>query len=45
VVVFSEEAFKREKKTLEKNIKKEEENIRKELWHFSNCIFILKRMD
>ncbi len=39
VVVFSDEAFKREKKTLEKNIKKEAEDIKKELWHFSNHMF------
>ncbi len=39
VVVFSDEAFKREKKTLEKNIKKEEGDVKKELWHFSNRMF------
>jgi len=36
VVVFSDEAFKREKKTLEKNIKKEGEKVKKMLWHLSN---------
>ncbi len=39
MVVFSDEAFKREKKTLEKNIKKEEGDVKKELWHFSNRMF------
>jgi transposase len=39
IVVFSEKAFMREKKTLEKRIAKEREKIEKELWHFSNRDF------
>lgn len=42
VVVFSEAAFTREKMTLEKNIKKEEEDIKNVLWHLSNRGFYSK---
>lgn len=36
LLVFSEQAYQREKKTLEKKFKKEEESLKKELWHFGN---------
>ena len=39
IVTFSEEGYKREIKTLEKNIKREEERLRNELWHFGNREF------
>jgi len=39
VVVFSEKAFMRETKTLEKKIKKEKEQVEKEVWHLSNQEF------
>jgi len=39
VVVFSEKAFARETKTLEKKIKKEKEQVEKEVWHLSNQEF------
>lgn len=39
VLVFSEQAYNREKKTLEKKIVKEEEKLRQALWHFSNQVF------
>jgi transposase len=39
IMVFSEKAFMREEKTLEKKIKKEKEKVEKEVWHFSNHDF------
>ena len=39
IVVFSEKAFARETKTLEKKIEKEKEKVEKEVWHFSNQEF------
>lgn len=39
VVVFSEKAFARETKTLEKKIGVEKEKVEKEAWHFSNKEF------
>ena len=42
VVVFSEKAFARETKTLEKKIKKEKEQVEKEVWHLSNQEFYSK---
>lgn len=39
IVVFSEKAFAREKKTLGKKIEKEKEKVEKELWHFFNQDF------
>ena len=39
VVVFSEKAFARETKTLEKKIGEEKEKVEKEVWHFSNQEF------
>jgi len=39
VVVFSEKAFARETKTLEKKIGKEKEKVEKEVWHFNNQEF------
>jgi transposase len=39
IVVFSEKAFMREKRTLEEKITKEKEKVEKEVWHFSNQDF------
>ncbi|MGA8164978.1 MAG: IS1634 family transposase [Waddliaceae bacterium] len=39
LLVFSEQAYNREKKTLEKKIVKEGEKLKQELWHFGNKIF------
>lgn len=39
LVVFSEKGYEREIKTLNKNINKEMEKIKKELWHFMNAEF------
>ena len=39
IVVFSEKAFTREERTLEKKIEKEKEKAEKELWHFFNQDF------
>jgi len=39
VVVFSQQACNREKKTLDRNIKKEKEQIENTLWHLSNQEF------
>jgi transposase len=39
VVVFSEQAYKREVKTLNKNIRKEGEKLLKDVWHFGNNEF------
>jgi len=39
IVVFSEKAFERETKTLEKKIKKEKERVEREVWHLSNREF------
>jgi len=39
IVVFSEKAYSREMKTLEKQINREKEKVKKKLWHFSNREF------
>ena len=39
IVVFSEKAFMREKKTLEEKMEKEKEKVEKGVWHFSNHDF------
>lgn len=39
LLIFSEQAYKREKKTLEKKIAKEGEKLKQELWHFGNQVF------
>jgi transposase len=39
IVVFSEKAFVRETKTLEKKIEQEKEKVEKAVWHFSNQEF------
>ena len=39
VVVFSEKAFARETKTLERKIEKEKEQVEKDVWHFFNQEF------
>lgn len=39
LLVFSEQAYRREKKTLEKRLEKEEEKLQKALWHFGNQEF------
>jgi transposase len=39
LVIFSEEGYDREIKTLNKNIDKEKERVEKQLWHFMNNEF------
>ena len=39
LLVFSEQAYRREKKTLEKKIEKEAEALKQALWHFGNQEF------
>jgi transposase len=39
LLVFSEQAYQRENKTLEKRLEKEEEKLQKALWHFGNQKF------
>ena len=39
LLVFSEQAYKRERKTFEKKVVKEEEKLKQALWHFSNQVF------
>jgi transposase len=39
LLVFSEKAYKREKKTLEKKLKQEEEELKQVLWHFGKKNF------
>lgn len=39
LLVYSEQAFKREKKTLEKRLKKQQEQLDKQLWHLGNETF------
>jgi len=39
IVVFSQQAYNREKKTLDKSIQKEKEQIENALWHLSNQEF------
>lgn len=39
LLVYSEQAYQREKKTLEKKLAKQEELLRKALWHISNETF------
>lgn len=39
LLVFSEEAYKREKNTLEKKLKREEEELKQVLWHFGKKKF------
>jgi transposase len=39
LLVFSEQAYERERKTLEKKLKREEEELKQTLWHFGNREF------
>lgn len=39
LLVHSEQAYQREKKTLEKNIKKKEKELKKALWHLGTRLF------
>ena len=39
LLVYSEQAFQREKKTLEKNLKAKDDALQKVLWHLGNQIF------
>lgn len=39
LLVFSEQAFEREKKTLDKRLDKERDKVEKALWHLSNEVF------
>ena len=43
LLVFSEQAYERERKTLEKKLKREEEELRQVLWHFGNQEFHCER--
>jgi transposase len=43
LLVDSDQAYKREKKTLERRIKKEEEGLKKALWHLSNEVFACEK--
>jgi len=43
LLVFSEQAYAREKKTLEKKIIRESEKLERETWHFGNQIFYCKK--
>ena len=43
VVVFSEESFKKENHTLNRNIEKERKKVKNELWHFGNKEFRCKK--
>lgn len=43
LLVFSEQAYEREKKTLEKKLKREEEELKQVLWHFGNQEFHCER--
>lgn len=42
-LISSEQAYSREVKTLEKNIKKEKESLTKDYWHLSNQVFQCKK--
>lgn len=42
LLVFSEQAYRREKKTLEKNLKNKDIELKKVLWHLSNELFKCK---
>lgn len=39
LLVYSDEAYQREKKTLEKNLKKKGKELKKALWHLGNRVF------
>jgi len=39
LLIYSEQAFKREKKTFEKNLTKKSQALEKELWHLGNQVF------
>ena len=39
ILVFSEQAYSRERATFETNLAKQDENAKKELWHVSNQIY------
>ena len=43
LLVFSEQAYEREKKTLEKKLEREEEKLQQVLWHFGNQEFHCER--
>ena len=43
VVVFSEQSFKKETHTLDRNIVKERKKVKNELWHFGNKEFKCKK--
>lgn len=43
VVVFSEQSFKKENHTLDRNIVKERKKVKNELWHFGNKEFKCKK--
>jgi transposase len=43
LLIFSEQAYKREKHTLEKRLKKKEIALKKALWHLSKELFVHKK--
>lgn len=43
LLVYSEQAYHREKKTLEKKLKKKDDEIRKALWHLGNEVFVCEK--
>lgn len=43
LLVFSEQAYEREKKTLERKLEREEEKLKQVLWHFGNQKFHCER--
>jgi transposase len=43
LLVFSKQAYEREKKTLEKKLEREEEKLKQVLWHFKNQEFHCER--
>ena len=43
LLVYSEQAYQREKKTLDKNLEKKDELLRKALWHLGNELFSCKQ--
>lgn len=43
ILIHSDQAYERESKTLEKNIEKESDQVKKALWHLGNQIFDCKK--
>jgi transposase len=43
IMVYSEQAYQREKKTLERNLIKKDKEVKKALWHLENIVFESKK--